>query len=269
MNDHCAGDRKHLVLAVTNQAGSAGKTTTAVTVAGLLAEEGRKVRLIDLDAQANATWWLTRGAAQARTTSGDVLTKRSTLDDASIETVVPGLILVPAAASLDGDALELMKVLASEQTLRQALAASTEDIDVTVIDCPGSLGLVTVAALVAATSVVTVATPSMKEISGVPKLIETTEVIRGAYNPGLHVAALVPCQVPPSSAGQHYGETLAFMQATWGDLVTDRVRRSVRVPEAYSARTPLHLYAPSAEVTNDYRSVMAVILDRAEASVDS
>ncbi len=236
-----------------NQAGSAGKTTSAVTIAALLAEQGHDVLLIDSDAQANATTWL--GVTSTGAGLGDVLLRRASLAETIVQTSIPGLRLVPANRRLNADAVELSRALAGEQRLRLAL----EDLrpaDVTLIDCPGSLSILTVAALVASDAVVTVAQPTIKELAGLPDMEATVEEIR-AYNPKLRLAAVVPCIVPPATSGTTYTEALALLRENYGDLVTPPVRRSVRIPEAYAHQTPLGIHAPREAVTEDYRAVLA------------
>ena len=244
-----------VVVAIANEAGSVGKTSTAVTMAALLASSGRSVRLIDLDAQANATWWLGHDEGSGWS-SGDVLMRRCGIDAAAVETSVEGLTLVPASRGLTGTVSELMRSLGPEQRLRLALADASH-CDVTIIDCPGALGALTLSAMVAATDVVTVTTPSAKEVSGIWRVVDTVREVASVYNPGLKVSAIVPCSVPPPAAGRLYAAALDHLHSAWPDQLTTAVRRSVRVPEAYAARRPLHLHAPSAAVTDDYRAAVA------------
>lgn len=243
-----------MILALANQAGSAGKTTSAVTLAALLAEAGHSVLLVDSDAQANASSWL--GVDDPTHTLGDVLLRRVGAEDAIVDTDVPNLRLLPADARLDGDVVELARVLGGEQRLRIALESLTVPADVTIIDCPGALSVLTINALVAADAVVTVAQPSIKELAGLPKLESTIEDVRGAYNPKLRLGAVIPCIVPSANSGAAYVEALDLLRETYGDLVTHPVRRVVRVPEAYAHQRPLNLHAPTDKVTDDYRQVV-------------
>ena len=132
----------------------------------------------------------------------------------------------------------------------------------TIIDCPASLGILTASALIAADAVVTVALPTVKELAGVPKIEATVGDVRDAYRPELRLAAVIPCSVPPASAGALYSQALDLLRETFGDLVTHPVRRSVRVPEAYAHATPLPLHAPRDAVTADYRAVLRDLTDR-------
>lgn len=242
------------IVAIANQAGSAGKTTTAVTLAALLAETGRTVRLVDLDAQANASHWLT--ADQIELTIGDVLLRGTSLDKATTSTALAGLDLVPATASLDDAAVQLGRTTGGEQRLRLALESSAA-YDVTLIDCPGSLGVLTVAAFVAAgRDVVTVTTPTLKELAGIPKVADTITDVADAYNPKLRLAAIVPCAVPAPAAGAMYAEAMQLVTDTYPDLTTPAARRSVRVPEAYAQQRVLHQHDPHGGVTQDYRTIL-------------
>lgn len=247
-------------IAIANQAGSAGKTTTAVSLAGLLAERGYTVRVIDSDAQSNATFAL--GVNNPDLSISDVLLRRASLDEVEVPTKVDGLFVVPSTTDLDGTAVALTKeFLGGEQRLKSALAAA-RPVDVTIIDCPGARTILTVGALVAADSVVTVTQPTLKELAGVPMVQDTIDQVKDVYNPTLHLAAVVPCVVPPASAGKVYEMALDLLRATFDDLVTPEVRRSTRVPEAYSHQVPLHLHAPREGVTDDYRAVLDYLIAR-------
>jgi chromosome partitioning protein len=243
------------VHAVAGLGGSAGKTTTAATVAALEAEAHRRVLLIDMDPQGNATLSVGATAVSGKTT-GDVLIGRASLDEVAVETVaLPGLWIAPADGSLDDAAVQLTLKVGGEQQLRLALAALTTSYDIVIIDCPGTASILTIAALVAADSVIAVSVPTLKEIEGLPRLENVIADVARAYNPTLRLTAVVPCNVPPSNAGQLYLDGMTQLHQLYGDLVTPPIRRSVRVPEAYSQRVPLPIYAPHEGVTFDYQAV--------------
>lgn len=248
------------IVAIANKAGSAGKTTTATTLAVLLAQTGRRVRVIDLDAQANASAWLGQPDPTAPTVH-TVLFDRLPLAEAEHPVPgVPGLTVVPADPDrMEGAGAELARLLGGERRLLQALAAA-DPTDDTIIDCPGALDHLTVAALLAADAAVTVAAPTLKEASGISRFETTVEEIRTGYDTRLHLAAVVPCIVPPANAGLIYGQVMDLLREDYGDLVTPAVRRSARVPEAYAQGVPLPLHAPREPVTNDYRAVLDHLL---------
>jgi chromosome partitioning protein len=246
-------------VAIANDGGSAGKTTTAVSLGALLAREGHSVRIIDMDPQHNASTWLGYDDVQGPTT-GDVLLRRATIDQAAQPVGIPGLQVVPTNRDLAGDAVELGRNLGGEQRLRQALEVATP-VDVTLIDCPGALSILTVAALVAADSVVTVANPTVKEISGIPSLVRTIEEVAASYNGKLKLRGIVPTQVPPPTAGALYSEAQDYLRATFEDLVTPPIRRTVRVAEAYANQMPLPEFTND-PVADDHRAVLAFLQDR-------
>lgn len=261
------------VIAVANQAGSAGKTALVVNLAALLAKlTNRPVRVADLDSQGNASHALGQNDPDGRPTISDVLLHGAKLADALRPVAdIPTLAVVPARrAEMEGIDARLAKLLGGEQRLRLALEAdAAEDDTVWLLDCPGSLGLVTVSALVAAEKVVTVFAPMEKEAGGIAVFEGTVDQVRVAYNRRLRLAGVVPSIVPPGAsaeegarggAGRYYRDVLRQVQDGWGDLVTPPVRRSVRVPESYSAQQPLILYAPEELVTGDIADVLDHLL---------
>lgn len=248
------------ILAVANAAGSAGKSTTVVSLAALVGQSGRTVLVVDGDAQATATEWL--GITDPSATLGDVLLRRSPLTDAILNTNTPNVQLVPAARDLDADLVELAAVVGREQRLKIALTQTDVDYDVVLIDCPGSISTLTVAALVASTAVLTVTQPTMKEMSGVAALDTVISDVREAYAPHLRLAGVVPCIVPGAGSGRLYSDAMALLTRTYPTLVTPPVRRSVRVPEAHAQSLPLPLHVPADPVTDDYRAVLGWLTER-------
>ena len=256
------------VVPIANEAGSAGKTTTTVTLAALLAGQGRAVVVVDLDAQANATSGLGVDEADVGFTSGDVLLRRCAWSKALIDTEVVGVQLIPANRGLSADVRDLDKVTAREHRLKLALRDATAD--VVLVDCPGAVSVLTMAALVAARNddgpvawALTVTTPTAKELEGIPRFEDTlAELVETGISPNLQLGGIVPCMVPGQGAGALYQQAMDQLRAAYGDLVTPMVRRSVRAAEAFSHRRPLPLFAPSAAVTQDYRDVLAHLVGR-------
>jgi chromosome partitioning protein len=255
------------VLAVGNQAGSAGKTTFVVNAAATLALTGRRVRVIDLDAQANASHWLGLHEPDGKTVR-DVL-----LDEASLEAAeypvegIDGLMVVPSKPDLlEGVDVALAKMTGGEQHLRIALEdareSDEEDGVITFLDCPGSLGVLTVAALIAANAALTVFTPMEKEAGGIARFEATIRKVRRVYpsSHDLDLRAVVPSIVPPANSGQYYHDVYDEVTDGWGDIVTPPIRRSVRVGEAYSAQQPLPVFAPDLPVTHDVAKVVDFLL---------
>lgn len=246
------------VIAVGNRAGSAGKTTLVVNLGARLAELGHTVRVMDLDAQANASHWLGHPDPDGPGTR-EVLFDGVAVGDA--ERPVDGFDRFTVVSAhidrMEGVEVELSRVLAGEQRLRRALQTAGDDPSViTLLDCPGSLGTMTVSALTAADVAVTTFSPMEKESAGVAKFEATVEQITEAYNPQLRLAAVVPSIVPPGRDGKYYRQVHAQMRAGWEGLVTPPVRRSVKVPESYSQQVPLLIHAPRDGAAADIAAVV-------------
>jgi len=244
------------VLAIVNDAGSAGKTTTTVSLAALLAQGGRRVLVVDLDSQANATRWLGVDPDQVVLTSGDVLLRQATLAEATLPTNTAGVQLVPASDALKHQRVELGRATGGEQRLRQALVGA--DVDVVLIDCQAGAGeLYPVTAMVAATGVLTVTLPGPKELEGLPRVEDMVREVADAYNPNLRLVGVVPCAVPAPNRGRLYSDAVVMLREAYDGLVTPSVRHSVAAVAAYDHRLPLPVDAPTADVTQDYRAVLA------------
>lgn len=243
-------------IAVANVAGSAGKTTTVVTLATLLAQSGKQVLVIDLDGQANATKWL--GVEEPELTTASLLLKQADLEDIVVDTCVDGVRLLPADDTLLGIDQQIAATPAAgrELRLKRALKRAGE-YDVVLMDCPGAMNTATFSALIAADHVLSVVMPSVKEMEGIPKLEGIVEEIVETYEIELALSAVIPCAVPPSNAGKVYQDAMDLLREGCPDTVTPQIRRSVKVAEAYARPTPLPVNAPTADVTQDYRDVLA------------
>lgn len=245
------------IVAVANAAGSAGKTTSTVSLAALLAGMGRRVLVIDGDAQATASWWF--GVTEPTHDVGDLLLRRAAAIDTISDTNTEGVQLIPSTAGVDSDVITLTSTRAGEQRMRLALA--DVDADVILIDCPGSINAITLAALVAADAVLTVTAPTLKEMGGIPQLEKVITDIAEAYNAELSLVGIIPCAVP-RGAGKGYDDAMALLRETYTDLVTPAVRRTVRVMEAHGNQSPLPSHAPRDGATEDYQAVLSWLTDR-------
>lgn len=249
------------IITVANAAGSAGKTTTVVSLAAHLAERGRRVVVVDLDGQANSTRWFGLDPDEIDATSAALMLREVSLEDALVETNTPGVRLVPANERVHADGIRLQQVTGREMRLATALR-KLEDADVVLIDCPGTIGLMTVAALVASEAVVTVTQPTSKELEGIGALEATIAEVAEDFDKALELDAIVPCIVPPTSSGALYADAIAQLRDAYGDLVTPNVRRSVKAAGAYSHREPLPVFAPREGVTRDYAAVLDALIER-------
>ena len=251
------------ILAVANQKGGVGKTTTAVNLAAALAESGRQVLLIDVDPQANATSGLGVDRGEVRASSYDVLVLGRPLEDSRIPTAVPGLDIVPSDIALAGSEIELVGMARREHRLRYALEAGREsgDDDYVFIDCPPSLGLLTVNAVVAAQALLVPIQCEFYALEGLGLLMHTLALLRRELNPTLEIAGIVMTLFDGRLALAH--QVVDEVRARFGDQVlTPVIPRNVRLSEAPSHGLPITSYDPHSRGAIAYRGLAAALDQR-------
>jgi chromosome partitioning protein len=237
------------VLAVSNQKGGVGKTTTAISLAAALVEKGSRVLLVDLDPQGNATSGLGISKEKPQSVYG-VLVRDEPLGDAIQPTAVAGLDLLPSAPEMAGAEVELVPLLAREFRLRDALQHE-KGYDTVLIDCPPSLGLLTVNALVAADAVLVPVQCEYYALEGLAQLLSTIDAVRVRLNAKLEVLAIVltmedrrnrlSMQVTEEVI-RHFPELVARV----------RIPRAVRLAEAPSHGQPINVYDPGSRAAQAY-----------------
>lgn len=242
-------EKKTRVLAVSNQKGGVGKTTTAINLGTALAAIGEKVLIVDMDPQGNASTGLGVPRETRRITIYDVVVDGRSIHDAAVPTAVPGLHIIPADADMSGVEIELSQADRRSYRLRDALEAQAngrtgydpEPYDYVLIDCPPSLNLLTLNAMAAADGVLVPLQCEFFALEGLTQLMKTIEMVRQSLNPALEIQGLVLTMYDRRNALS--GQVAADVRGHFGDKVYDAViPRNVRVSEAPSFGKPVLIY---------------------------
>ena len=236
---------KTRVLAVSNQKGGVGKTTTAINLGTALAAIGEKVLIVDMDPQGNASTGLGVPRETRRVTIYDVIVDGRSVDDSAVQTSVPGLHIIPADADMSGVEIELSQADRRSFRLRDALAGQGAEgqtrYDYVLIDCPPSLNLLTLNAMAAADAVLVPLQCEFFALEGLTQLMKTIEMVRQSLNPTLEIQGLVLTMYDRRNALS--GQVAADVRKHFGEKVYEAViPRNVRVSEAPSFGKPVLIY---------------------------
>lgn len=253
------------VIAVTNQKGGVGKTTTAINLAASLVATKRRVLLIDLDPQGNATMGSGVNKAEIGASSYDLLLGNNTLAEVVVKETSAHYALVPANGDLTAAEIELLNVDKREQRLKLALQ-NTQDFDYVFIDCPPSLNMLTVNALVAAQSVLIPIQCEYYALEGLTALLDTIEQIRNGFNPKLKIEGLLRTMFDPrNNLANQVSDQLT---THFGDKVYRTiVPRNVRLAEAPSHGLPVLEYDRLSRGAQAYLALAGEMLRRNAADI--
>ena len=246
-------------VAVAMQKGGSGKTTTTVNLAAALAERGKRVLVVDVDPQANATSWF--GVRDPGKGVFAALCENGSLSDILVRTGTEGVDLVPSSAWLVGAERALAGEVGAETLLRRRLRAIADSYDEALIDTPPTLGVLTVGALVAADEVLVPVEAHVMALNGLAQLLQTVDAVRDRLNEGLRILGVAACRVDMRT--RHSQEVVDELRKRFpAETFRTVIRENVRLAEAPSFGQPVTAYDTRSAGAEDHRALAAEVLGR-------
>ncbi|MBR4167105.1 MAG: ParA family protein [Bacteroidales bacterium] len=252
------------VIAIANQKGGVGQTTTAINLAASLAVLEKKVLIIDADPQANTTSGLNFSPDNdEKRTIYEVIIGKLDIRDALIQTEIPDLQMIPSHINLVGAEIEMTNEENRESFLKERLAPIRDDYDYIIIDCSPSLGLITINALTAADSVMIPVQPEFFALEGLGKLLQTIRLVQHKINPELTIEGFVVTMFDGRT--KVHAQVVNELREHFKDLVFKTIiQRSIRLSEAPSHGKPIILYDVVSNGTSNYMNLAKEVLDKNE-----
>jgi chromosome partitioning protein len=258
------------IIALMNQKGGVGKTTTTVNLGAALAEMGKRVCLVDMDPQAHLTINYGLEPSPEQASLYDVLVNdRGFLE--AVHSVADNIAVVPSSIDLAGAEVELVPILGRELIFKKRLEAAVHDFDYILLDCPPSLGLLTINALAAANEVIIPMLPHFLALQGVAKLLETVQMVNRRMNPKLRVSGIVLTMYDAQTrlSGEIVGELRQFVASADGKalpwagakIFDSRIRRNIKLAESPSFGQHILQYESSSNGAADYRALATEVVE--------
>lgn len=249
------------IIAFANQKGGVGKTTTCVNVAAYIAAMGKRVLLIDLDPQGNATSGVGIEKTSSTKTIYNVIDGDAIIDEVIVSTEVPGLDFVPATIDLAGAEIDLVQMPNRENVIKNRLSRIKDRYDYIFIDCPPSLGLLTVNALTSCNSIVIPIQCEFYALEGLTQLMNTIKLVKKHLNPSLDIEGVVLTM--KDSRSNLISQVSEEIKAFFGKKVFETsIPRNIRLAEAPSHGTPIGMYDASSKGAKAYLDLTEEILQR-------
>ena len=251
------------VIAIANQKGGVGKTTTAINLASCIADKNKSVLAIDMDPQGNMTSGFGIDRNELKTTSYDLLVNEDiTMNDCIIKNVFPWLSVLPSNRNLAGAEIELLTVENMQYILREKMEEVIEDYDFIIIDCPPALGILTVNAMTAADTVIVPIQCEFYALDGLTQLIYTIGLIQNSLNPDLEIEGVVFTMYDART-------NLSLQVVENQNIYKTIIPRNVKLAEAPSHGLPINYYAPKSTGAESYDLLAEEVINNSEVGYDS
>lgn len=249
------------VIAISNQKGGVGKTTTAINLSACLAEKGKKVLTIDMDPQGNATSGLGIDKDKVENTSYKLLLGETTIEEATVSSIMEGVSVIPSERGLAGAEIELIGIEKKEYILKREVDKVKEDYDFIIIDCPPSLNTLTVNAMTTADTVLVPIQCEYYALEGLSDLMYTIELVKSRLNEKLEIEGIV--------FTMYDARTCLSLQVVENvkdnlnqNIYKSIIPRNVRLAEAPSHGKPINLYDPKSAGADGYRALADEVIER-------